>query len=70
MITAFGNNGKTLVHQLLQKKGLRTWKIDFKKLNDPKLSFKDIDFFLGWVIANNPYTTIYIDDLDALCSKI
>jgi len=46
------------------------WKIDFISLNSPQLTFKDIDFYLHWTVFHTPYPLIFIDNVDALCSKI
>lgn len=70
LLTAFGSNGKTLMHQILLNGGFRLWKIDFRSLNNPQLNIKDIDFYLQWIIANSPYSVLYLDNLDALCPRI
>jgi hypothetical protein len=46
------------------------WKINFRELNSPSLSFKEIDFYLEWVFANTPYRALFIDDFDSLCAKV
>ena len=46
------------------------WKINFRGLTNPQLTFQLISSYLHWVISNSPYDTIYFDDIDALCAKV
>ena len=70
MITAYGNNGKTYLHDYLLHNGINTWKIDLQPLNQPQIRFQDIDFYLHWVMANSPYSIIFLDNIDALTPNI
>ncbi len=70
LITSFGSNGKSFLHRILEMEGEKMWKISFRELSDPNLSFANIDLYLHWVFSSSPYSTIFLDDLDALCSKI
>lgn len=46
------------------------WKINFRDLSDPNLSFANIELYLHWMFANSPYRQLYLDDLDSLCARI
>jgi hypothetical protein len=46
------------------------WKISFRELTNPQLTFQLISSYLQWVISSSPYGTIYFDDVDALCAKV
>lgn len=70
LVTSFGSNGKTLLHATLAREGERMWKVNFRELSDPSLSFANIELYLHWVFASSPYQLIYLDDLEALCGKI
>jgi len=70
LVTSFGNNGKTFLHEVLELKGLRMWKINFRELTNPQLTFQIISSYLHWVISHSPYDVLYFDDVDALCAKV
>lgn len=69
-VCSFGSNGKSYLHEYLSRHGHRMWKVNFRDLNAPSLSFKEIDFYLEWMFANTPYSTLFIDDFDSLCAKV
>lgn len=69
-ICSFGSNGKSYLHAYLSRHGHRMWKVNFRDLNAPSLSFKEIDFYLEWIFANTPYSCLFIDDFDSLCAKV
>lgn len=70
LITSFGNNGKTLFHSLLRNRGKIMWKISFRQLANPQLSFNNIEIYLVWLFTHSPFPILYLDDLDVLCQKI
>jgi hypothetical protein len=70
LVTSFGSNGKSFLHRVLEGEGERMWKVSFRELTHPHLTFANIDFYLHWVFAHSPYHLIFLDDLDALCPLI